>query len=221
MRANRGFTLLELMIVLVIVSIVGGLVVWQGRSARRNASMAAGAYELALRIGGLKARAMADGREYLLVVTDTDDPGGCKERQNRCGRVLVLRNPDATFAIAGFSPDPPIVGAEYVDDGGADYLPQNSRFDLTSTWAAPGPFSAVTAFGSTVLATCAGGRRCFAIRFRPDGEVRPELVPGTPAVPPGFAFVLRPHESASAAAEKRAVFVSFPTGIVKTAAFAF
>ena len=218
MRANRGFTLLEVMLVVVIMGVVAALVIWQGRSARQAAGLAGGAYDLALRIGTLKARAMADGREYLLVVTDTANPAGCKEREILCGRVLTFRNPTA-FAVAGFNPDPPFAGVDFFDDGGPRYLPRNSQFDLASTWRPPAPFDAVTAFDGTILATCAGGQRCFALRFRPDGEVRPELLGGAPATPPGFAFVLRPFDAPSGAAERRGIFVSFTAGIVKTAAF--
>jgi len=192
-------------------------------SPRQNASLAGGAYELALRIGGLKARAMADGHDYVLVVADAVSPARCKADDSACGRILVLRRPDTTFATlftGTYSVDPPIVAAESVTDGAAQHLPRNSQLDLASTWRAPAPFDAVTAFDPAVLLTCAGGRRCFGIRFRPDGEVRPILAAGTPAPGPGgFAFVLRPFESSSLAADRRAIFVSFPAGIVKTAAF--
>ena len=57
-----------------------------------------------------------------------------------------------------------------------------------------------------------------ALRFGADGEVRP-VFPGAAEARAGFAFVLRPTESPSLAADRRALFVSFPTGIVKTAAF--
>jgi hypothetical protein len=105
-----------------------------------------------------------------------------------------------------------------VDDGASQRIPRNARFDLSSTWRPPEPFRSVAAFDPNVLFTCTDGRRCFAIRFLPDGEVRPVIRPNVP-LPAGFAFVLRPIEQPSAAAERRAIFVSFPTGLVKTAAF--
>lgn len=214
MRAKRGFTLLELMVVVAIVAIVGALVVWQGRSARQNAAMAGGAYDLALRIGGIKGRAMADGRDYLLVVVDTPDPSACVHTETKCGRAVVLRSPDtAVFSLGTFDPDATLAGAEYVED---TYLPRNSQFDLASAWRPPAPFNTVQAAAST-LSTCADARRCFALRFRATGEVR-EFPETTPA-PAGFAFVLKPFEAPSAAADRRGLFVSFPAGIVKTAAF--
>jgi prepilin-type N-terminal cleavage/methylation domain-containing protein len=221
MRARRGFTLIELMVVLAIVAVIASLAVWQGRSARSNVTFAGGAYGLALRIGGIKARAMADGREHVLVVVEAQDAAACRQRQESCGRIVLLRSPAATFAVAGFDPDAPIAGAEYVDDGGITRLPAGAELDVASTWRAPPPFDTVTAFDPNVLATCAGGRRCFGIRFRPDGEVRPELPAGT-AVPAGFAFVLRRSDASPTVrtgAERRAIFISFPAGIVKTAAF--
>ncbi len=222
MRASRrGFTLLELMVVVAIVAVVAALVVWQGRSARRNADLASGAYELALRIGGLKARAMADGREHVLVVADTDTDDGCRQSEIYCGRIVVLRSPDPTFPTvfqSGWNPDAPTAFGELVDDGAAQRVARNARFDLGSPWRPPPPFAGVAAFDGNVLFTCAGGRRCFAIRFLPDGEVRPVIRAGVP-IPAGFAFVLRQIDKASAAADRRAIFISFPTGIVKSAAF--
>ncbi len=220
MRRDRGFTLVELMVTIAIVAIVAALVVYQGRSARRNATMAQGAYELALRIGGLKGRALADGQEYVLVVADTADAEGCKVSESACGRLLVLTKPDPTFATSfqsGFDPDAPVSGAEWVDDGGAQRVARNAQFDVGSTWRPPAPFNGVTPFDPNVTFTC-GARRCFAIRFRPDGQVLPIIVPNTP-IPAGFAFVLRPIDQPSAAAERRGIFISFPTGLVKTAAF--
>jgi prepilin-type N-terminal cleavage/methylation domain-containing protein len=186
MRASRGFTLVELMVVVVIVAVVSALVVMQGRSARHNAQIAGGAYELALRIGGLKARAMSDGREHVLVVADTVDAAACRESEASCGRTVVLRAPDAGFPDAfraGWNPDAPPIGGEteVVDDGGSQRIARNAQFDdADSGWRPPPPFRSVAAFDANIVFTCTGGRRCFALRFLPDGEVRPVIKPNTP-----------------------------------------
>lgn len=215
MRSDRGFTLLEAMVVLVVTAIVAAIVVWQGRSARQNASLASGAYELTLRIAGLKGQAMADGRDYVLVVFDTTDPNLCVERQEACGHVLILQDPQPGFTIQNYAGAPGALNATWIDE---DRLPRNSQFDLASTWRPFAPFNAVQAFDPAIRATCAGGRACFAIRFRATGEVSPEF-PAARVTRAGFAFVLRPVTAPSAAADRRAIFVSFPAGIVKTAAF--
>lgn len=210
----KGFTLLEMMVVLVILLLLGGLVVWYGRSAKQAATIATGAYELALRIGGIKARAMASGRDHVLVVVDTPDPAGCVNDERRCGRVLVLSNPQPGFTVQSFNPDPPYAGVSFEE---AAFLPRNSKFDLGSTWQPPVPFNGIVAWDPSVRTTCAGGLTCFGIRFRADGTVRAELP--APLDRPGFAFVLAPQDIGSRAAERRGLFVSFPAGIVKTGAF--
>ncbi len=213
MRAKRGFTLLELMVVLAVTAIAAALVVWQGRSARQAATLAGAAYDISLRISGLKARALANGRDYLFIVVDAENAAACEQQQSMCVRVVILKNPDSTFSVSGFDPDASISGAELDDRYD---LPKNSLLDLASTWRPPPPFAAVVAWpGGT---TCAGGRACFALRFKQNGQVAAEL-PSPPASAAGFAFVLKPSTKPSGAAENRGIFVSFPTGIVKTAAF--
>jgi hypothetical protein len=77
---------------------------------------------------------------------------------------------------------------------------------------------------SAILGSCKNSRRCVAIRYKLDGTVEPVTADGTApsALAPkraGFALILQPVSAESGAAQRRALFVSFPTGIVKTAAF--
>jgi prepilin-type N-terminal cleavage/methylation domain-containing protein len=216
-RKIPGFTLIEVMIVVAIVGILAALTLQYGWSARQASSFASAAWELSLRASALRARAMSSNKDFLLVVVDAVDPQACRTDQRKCGKALVFSSPTAAFALSGFATDPPYVNASFEEEF---QLPRNSQLDLTSTWRAPAPFASVVAMDSELMATCANGKKCFAIRYRLDGEIEP-VVPTPPlsATRAGFAFVLKPVFAESGAAERRGVFVSFPTGIVKTAVF--
>jgi prepilin-type N-terminal cleavage/methylation domain-containing protein len=217
-RKNSGFTLLEVVVVLAIVALLAAYTLHQGRAVNQAAGFAGGAWELSLRASSLRARALANAKDYLLVVVDTADADGCVVNQVKCGKAVVYSSPLAAFSINGFDPDAP-TNVSYEEEL---RLPRNSKFDLGSTWVAPAPFGAVTGMDPALLANCAGGRKCFAVRYRSNGEVAPE-VPSPPlsAERAGFGFVMKPWTSDAKAQEKRAIFISFPTGIVKTAAFSY
>lgn len=212
-----GFTLLEVVVVMAIAAILAGVVLSYGRSARQASTFASAAWDLSLRMSALRARAMSSNKDHLLVVVDAADPNACRNDERRCGKALIFTSPTPAFAISGFATDPPYVNASFEEE---IRLPRNSQLDLTSTWRPPAPFAAVTAMDSELMATCANGKKCFAILYRLDGDIEP-VVPTPPlsATRAGFAVVLKPVLSENAADQRRGIFVSFPTGIVKTAAF--
>jgi prepilin-type N-terminal cleavage/methylation domain-containing protein len=216
-RKTPGFTILEVMVVVVIVGLLAAITLSYGRSARQASTFASAAWELSLRLSALRARAMAANKDYVLVLVDTVDPDGCRFDTIKCGKAIVFSSPLPAFSINGFATEPPYVNASYEEEF---RLPRNSQLDLGSTWRPPAPFASVTAMDSDLMATCANGARCFAVRYRLDGEIEP-VVPTPPlaASKAGLAIVLKPVFAESAAAERRAIFVSFPTGIVKTAVF--
>jgi prepilin-type N-terminal cleavage/methylation domain-containing protein len=217
MRAHRGFTLLELMVVVAIIGIVTAIVIRQGRSAGRNADIAGGTYELALRIQGLRGRALSEGRDHLLVVVDAEDRTGCERARLRCARYFhLLPRAGVPFDVTAFDPAAPGAMADYDDDRSA-FLPKGVRLDLAPAWQPPPPFNAVVSWDPAIRTNCAGGRACFALRFTGRGDVEPEPRPA--AIPGGFAFAFEPVIRANWAGERRALFVSFPAGIVKTAAY--
>jgi len=166
---------------------------------------------------------MAANQDFVLLVVEGTDPAGCRWDASKCGKAVVFSNAQPGFAISGFDPDGAYSGT------GVDYqeqvaFPKNSRFDSTDAWTAPAPFASVTAMDSGILGTCKNGRSCFAIRYKLDGTVEPVPAAGgsasslTPSRA-GFALILQPVVADSGAAQRRVLFVSFPTGIVKTAVF--
>lgn len=218
MRARaRGFTLLEMMVVVAIIGLLAVILVPYGRSVNQASSFASATWELSLRAAALRARAIANNKDFLLLVVDTGDAAGCRWDQRKCGKGIVFSAPTTDFAVNDFDPDPPYTTLSYEEEF---QLPRNSQFDTGTAFAFPAPFASVTAMDPELLADCRGARKCFAIRYQLDGTVVPlAKSPPLTSTKGGFTFLLKPVEAESAAAQRRALLVTFPTGIVKTAAF--
>jgi prepilin-type N-terminal cleavage/methylation domain-containing protein len=225
MRRTRGFTLIEVMVVVGIVAVLAGLTVPAFRATRRNATVGAAASRLLMQIEQLQVVALAEQAEHLLVVADV--PGNDASRCGSifsagCARVFDLRSPTAAWKLQNFDVDAP--GAEVGAVVDEDRLGVSVRFHLPGATATlPKPFDAFAAsfgtFDADLTATCRGSRRCVAFRFRPNGRVQAE--PPDAASPPasaksGHAFVLGSDLSGSgAAAQQRGILVAVPSGIVR------
>jgi prepilin-type N-terminal cleavage/methylation domain-containing protein len=219
MRRQRGFTLLEMMVTVAIIAIVAGVAFVGMRAARRNASVGGASFELVLKLQGLRTKALAEQRDLLAVLV-AGDGGACDLlRSAGCVRMFVLAAPASAWTLEDFSPASP--GASLDADAGAVVdqivLPRG----LTLHGAAAGmagkpPFANVEAWDPELDATC-GSVRCVAFRFAANGEVRGETPDGTVLRKPGHIVALATDlEGQSGAAERRAVLVSFPSGIVKS-----
>jgi len=214
---RRGFTMIEIVIVLAIVAIVAAIAVASFEATRRNTSLDAIAQELGAQAQGLRARALGDQLDHVLVVVSPpgNDVTNCGIlAAGDCVRSFVLRSPQAAWNVKDFDPDNPGVNAEYVD---STPFPRGIRLDLLGVGAAaPVPFAAVTTFAADVTALCAGGRTCVAVRFGADGQVRPEYWAAPGLTRAGVAFGLTTDQlGQSRAAKRTGLLVSFPAGITR------
>jgi prepilin-type N-terminal cleavage/methylation domain-containing protein len=218
MSSRRGFTLIELVIVSAVILILA-LTSYSGfRAARRNSSVSAASWEVALRVQGLRAQAMSEQRDLLAVVVDApaNDASGCGiTNEAGCARVFVLAEPAPTWALASFDPATPAVDASYVDSFA---LPPNVRFHVPAAGGHTGaPFDNVTILDGDLTQNCPGDRRCFAIRFGPRGVVSGEFAGGVSPVPkPGYAIAFGSElTDLTHGADRKGFLVSFPAGIVR------
>ncbi len=214
MRAHRGFTIIEMMVVVAIVGILAGLAIVGFRAARRNASVQGTAFELALRLDGLRTRALRDGSDLVAVIVDAGNVQQCAHgASSECGMFRLLR-PAPGFALNAFNPAGPFLNASEVD---RDTLPFGIRFHRAADGrAAPRPFDATRIFDPELVGNC-GGRACVGMRFSGNGTVSAEYADGVPGNPKlGVAFALGSELTAETrGTDQRGIVVTFPAGIAK------
>lgn len=215
MRRPRGFTLIELAVTLAVIATVAVAAIVGTRAARRNAQIGSASFDLVLQLQGLRTRALAEQRDHLAVIHGGDGAGCTLVRQAGCVRVFFLAGPDdGAWTLQAFTPDEPAADADELLD--TVVLPRGVALDEAAAMAGPAPFTNVAAWDDDLTAAC-GGVRCVAFRFGADGNVRGEAPDGAALEKAGHIVALATDlEGETAAAERRAVLVSFPTGIVKS-----
>jgi prepilin-type N-terminal cleavage/methylation domain-containing protein len=203
----RGFTLLELMTVVAVIGILATAAYSITRSALKNARLDTSLDELVAQVGSLRAEALTDMNDRLLVLVDAPTSGGAM-------RLFVLRGPTAAWTLSAFDPTSSAANVVEVEE---DRTLNDALQLATVTSAAPAPLQNVTLLDPAMMGSCAG-RRCFALRFRSNGDVRGELPSGGNAARPGFGFVISSNLEAegSTAAKRRAIVIGFPSGVVKS-----
>ncbi len=201
-----------------IIAVLAGIGFFVARSGKANANMASAAYELAIRLTGQRAEALADGQDRVVVLVDApgNDASSCGTFDSAsCLRYFVLRNPTAAWTLNGFNPASPAVNAEILEQR---TMPTGVRFHLPARSAlAARPFQRVVILDPQLGGACGTPvRPCFAIRFTGDGDVRPVYPAAASPVKAGLALVLGSSTAASAAGETKGIVVGFPSGIVRT-----
>jgi len=225
MTRSRGFTLIELMLVVALVGILAVIAIPTIRAGRRNATVAAVATGLQFRLEQLQFTALSEQQEHVLVVVDVpdNDAGQCGSIfSSGCGRVFDLRAPTANWKLQTFDVTAP--GTEVAAVVDQDVFGQNVRFHLAGTGAGlPKPFDAFATtfkvFDSDLVATCPGNRKCVAYRFGTNGKVavEPPDRSSPPSAKSGHAFVLGSDLSGQThASEQLGVLVAVPSGITRT-----
>jgi type II secretory pathway pseudopilin PulG len=218
MGSRRGFTLIELTIISALVLILAYASFSTYRAVKRNSSVSAASWEVALRIQGLRTQALSEQRDLLAVVVDApaNDASGCGiGSDDGCARLFVLAEPTAAWTLGAFDPAAPGTDAAYLD---ALALPRHVRFHLPAAGGHPGaPFDNVSVLDADLTATCPGDRRCFAVRFGRRGVVSAEWPGGIAASQkPGYAIALGSEMTDQThGADRKGFLVSFPTGIVR------
>lgn len=221
-RKPSGFTLIELMVVVAIIGVlaVTGIVTY--RSAFRDANVGRASFDLSARLRGLRARAIADGNNYVFILIDApnNNSQACGwGAQANCVRYFIIRNPLPAWTVAAFNPASPDTNTDQTDPsaGGVHlggmvqsfFMPMGVRMDNGALGAPPPPFTSFT-----FIPPIGGGQRRLAIQFSSDGSVF-QLDPA-PARS-GVMFAIGSDMTAGGGPGYRKGFtISFPSGIVRT-----
>ena len=179
-RHERGFTLIEAAVVMAIIAVLAGIGFFVARSGKANANMASAAYELAIRLTGQRAEALADGLDRVVVLVDA--PG-----TTRRAAAPSTAPPASATSCSGIRPPPgrstgstrPARRSTPRSWSSARCRPGSGSTFAARSALAGRPFQRVVILDPQLGGACGTPvRPCFAIRFTGDGDVRP-VYPGS------------------------------------------
>lgn len=202
----RGFTLLELMVVVAVIGILAAVAYATSRAMSRNARLDGAMEEVVVTFASQRAEALGRQQDVVAVLMDRV-PG------KHPVRLFLLYAPTAAWSLEKF--DPEKASAEVANAERQEFPDQLQLLPKVAP-AAPRPYQTVKFFDSTMTTTC-DGVTCFAVRYLSDGTVRGDTPEGKDAGLAGFGFVLGTDlEGEVAAAKRRALLLGFPTGVFRS-----
>lgn len=217
MKNRRGFTLVELMIVIAIIAILAAVTVAGMRSRKSSASLSSTVLVLQTQLQGLRAKALTEQRDHVFVIVNGDGTDCSFFNAPGCTRWFVLADPDpVNWTFAAFDPASP--GANVAEVVERESLASVHLQPTATGRAGPAPFAKVQVFDPLYTRnTCGSAGLCAAIRFRANGDVTGELINPTdiPGRGNAIAFVTD-VELRGGVGARSILLVGFPNGIVKT-----
>lgn len=176
----RGFTIIELVIVVAIIGIVTGLAVTTLSAARPRQTVANAMAELQAIVHGARQQALARGNDVAVMVFPTFvNPLGGK------GRIVVMEDRDSTlFSVASatnlgnYKPEQPAIPEPVTQDPTVFDLPPGLTLVTAAGAPLPPPLDNVLAPAACTF--CKGGTGAGGLRFDARGRASFYAEPGPP-----------------------------------------
>ena len=211
LRAQKGFTLIELMIVVAIIAVLAGMMISLMPNATRRARLNGSTMDVMTQLMAARQQAQARGRDVVVAIVQGANVAQCVGgmADTNCVRYVVFEDTDSTFSnttVATFDPASPSAdgGLKVIEQGTLDRFVAMGLGDLTYT-APAAPYASLPAPDAGGCSFCAVAGRGY-VRFTADGTAFVE----TPASAAGATLFF----TTGGQKETRGIAVTMPTGQV-------